>query len=69
MQIKKDAFIELCGYIDNAIDVDCGILVLEKAFEITKEEYLKQKILMNKIDEKQEQNMKNRQESNEQFIF
>lgn len=69
LQIKKDAFIELCGYIDNAIDVDCGILALEKAFEITKEEYLKQKILMNKIDEKQEQNMKNRQESNEQFIF
>ena len=33
LRIKKEAFIEICGYLDNAIDVNYGIHKLEEIFK------------------------------------
>lgn len=50
LRIKKEAFIEICGYLDNAIDVNYGIHKLEEIFKEVKQNYLNQETISQEID-------------------
>lgn len=51
--IKKESFIELCGYIDGVVDVNYGLNKLSEVFKEAKQEYLDQQLLLEEIDANQ----------------